>query len=489
MNKLKVILMIIGLIILIFLLAPRTEQKNTEEPLPDIEYEEAGDIPNRIRVVLKTNDGSGIHHNQVSLVPNCSYEVICGQESRLYEADKEFTVTMPISEDVLTEEKRLQVIPCSADAETTVLSLQRSQGTPKYRGAFELQCDQNGIVIINDLPLEEYLYAVVPSEMPSDYPIEALKAQAVCARTYAVKQMQHSKYTELGAHVDDSTSYQVYNYIGENAAVNAAVDATSGRVVTYHGEVKDTYYFSTSCGYTTDGGSWKADTEEDMEYLEARRLSEEAVEAWAVQNEADAVTEDEFETFIRSEHTEDYESNEPWYRWEMQIEHAALGRINEKIQERYQVNPNKILTKDTNGVYRSIEPPELGELQDISIAMRGDGGVIESLILFGSNATIQVITEYNVRYILAAEGASVKRHRGEDATCGVLLPSAFFVMDIEYTDDQVERMLLYGGGYGHGTGMSQNCAKNMALRGMQAEEIIRCFYQNVEIRDLSASML
>lgn len=57
-------------------------------------------------------------------------------------------------------------------------------------------------------------------------------------------------------------------------------------------------------------------------------------------------------------------------------------------------------------------------------------------------------------------------------------------MDIEYTDDGIKCLQLHGGGYGHGTGMSQNCAKNMALKGMQAEEIIRCFYQDIEISDM-----
>lgn len=49
--------------------------------------------------------------------------------------------------------------------------------------------------------------------------------------------------------------------------------------------------------------------------------------------------------------------------------------------------------------------------------------------------------------------------------------------------------MLYGGGYGHGTGMSQNCARSMALKGMTAENIIRSFYQELEIGDLSADML
>lgn len=412
MNKLKVILMIAGLVVLIFLLSQRKAQEPEEgqpERPPDAVQEEPTDMPEHIRVVLKSNDGSQIYHDEVTLIPDTAYEIICNQDSTLHEAGEAFTISKAETDRKATKQQRILLIPVSTTARTTISSLQRSQGTPEYRGAFELQCSEAGIVLINDLPLEEYLYAVVPSEMPSDYPTEALKAQAICARTYAMKQMQYSKYTELGAHVDDSTSYQVYNEVGEQAAVNAAVDETRGRVVTHNGEVKDTYYFSTSCGYTTDGGSWKTDADEDMNYLESKKLSEEAVEAWAVQEPTEPLTEEEFDTFIRSADTEDYESDEPWYRWEMQIEGAALSSIQEKIQERYEVNPNKILTKDEAGVYHSILPPELGEVRDIRIAMRGDGGVIECLIIEGHHATIQVLTEYNIRYILAAEGASITR--------------------------------------------------------------------------------
>ena len=58
------------------------------------------------------------------------------------------------------------------------------------------------MILVNELPLEEYLYAVVPSEMPASYELEALKAQAVCARSYAYNQTQGLSYPEYNAHVD-----------------------------------------------------------------------------------------------------------------------------------------------------------------------------------------------------------------------------------------------------------------------------------------------
>ena len=85
----------------------------------------------------------------------------------------------------------------------------------------------------------------MPSEMPSFYPLEALKAQAVCARTYAWKQIKEKKLEAYGADVDDSVNYQVYNNIGREKNTTQAVKETKGRILSQHGEPIEAYYFST----------------------------------------------------------------------------------------------------------------------------------------------------------------------------------------------------------------------------------------------------
>ena len=80
--------------------------------------------------------------------------------------------------------------------------------------------------MINELYLEDYLKKVVPSEMPASYEKEALKTQAVCARTYAYRQIQGNTYGAYGADVDDSTSFQVYNNTQTNERTDQAVDET-----------------------------------------------------------------------------------------------------------------------------------------------------------------------------------------------------------------------------------------------------------------------
>jgi stage II sporulation protein D len=116
-----------------------------------------------------------------------------------------------------------------------------------YRGAIELRTEGTGLSSINVLDLDSYVRGVVAGEMPSSWPLEALKSQAVAARTYA---LSTRKTSGLFDQYPDTRS-QVYRGItGESVRSDAAVRATAGRIVTYNGVAAVTYYFSTSGGYT-----------------------------------------------------------------------------------------------------------------------------------------------------------------------------------------------------------------------------------------------
>ena len=141
-----------------------------------------------------------------------------------------------------------------------------------YRGIFEIRKYPEGYGVVNELPLEQYLYGVVPSEMPASYERDALCTQAVCARSYACIQLMRGDYAALGAHVDDTTNYQVYRKQEEDPDTNLAVDDTVGEVVKYQGEVAETYFFSTSCGITGDMSVWNAEPGEETNYLQGTSL-------------------------------------------------------------------------------------------------------------------------------------------------------------------------------------------------------------------------
>jgi stage II sporulation protein D len=121
-------------------------------------------------------------------------------------------------------------------------------GIGRYRGDLEVRPSLfGGMNVINAVPLESYVKGVVPNESPSSWPIEALKAQAVAARSYALA----TGGTGLGFDQFADTRSQVYRGLAsEKPTSNRAVDATKGEIVTYGGKVAVTYFFSTSGGRT-----------------------------------------------------------------------------------------------------------------------------------------------------------------------------------------------------------------------------------------------
>jgi stage II sporulation protein D len=120
-------------------------------------------------------------------------------------------------------------------------------GGARYRGSIDVRPSGGGLMAVNQLGLEDYVRGVVPRESPSYWPAEALKAQAVAARSYAITTNKGRPEYDQTA----DTSSQVYGGASaETTATNAAVDATDGQVVTAGGAPVTTYFFSTSGGRT-----------------------------------------------------------------------------------------------------------------------------------------------------------------------------------------------------------------------------------------------
>jgi stage II sporulation protein D len=119
-------------------------------------------------------------------------------------------------------------------------------GGKEYRGQFQVNPSKTSLQLVNSVGLEPYLYGVVPREVPFAWPVEALKAQAVVARSYALAVRKTGPYD-----VYADTRSQVYGGVAaEKPTTNAAVDATAGQVLLFEGKVATTFFFSTSGGRT-----------------------------------------------------------------------------------------------------------------------------------------------------------------------------------------------------------------------------------------------
>ncbi len=131
---------------------------------------------------------------------------------------------------------------------------------------------------------------------------------------------------------------------------------------------------------------------------------------------------------------------------------------------------------DSNPKYESKPVSTIGTVKDVLTGKREKSGILSEIILVGSEGTIKVKSEYNIRTLLAPINDEVTKQDDSTASKLSMLPSAFFVMD-----KTGKNITFHGGGYGHGVGMSQNGVKAMADSGKDYEEIIKHYYSGVDI--------
>ena len=307
--------------------------------------------------------------------------------------------------------------------------------TKGYEGDFLVTRKGDGYVLVNELPIETYLRYVLPSEMPTYFSYEALKAQAVCARTFAYKQMRQNAYAEYGANLDDSTAYQVYHASSTYEVTDQAVRDTEGIVITKDGALIDCYYYSTSPGYSENLEVWDA---RSPEYLQAENHTKEKT--------IDLSKKKAFHTFINRE-PDSYDVKSPYYRWSATIS-ADLGM-----------------------------DAEFGKLEKITVNDRSASGYVLSLTVTFEHGERTYGKENEIRFALGKYVKSVTLSDGSTRSVPGSVPSACFEV-ISQKDGVIE---LKGGGFGHGIGMSQYGADAMGSEGKSWQEIIAFYYKDTEL--------
>ena len=370
------------------------------------------------------------------------------------------------------------------------LSVTFSDGTKRqYFGTVELERRQDGISVINELPLETYLRGVVPHEMPVDFGETALQAQAITARSYAYNQFYANSYCGYGAHLADTVASQVYLGADTAELSDAAIKATEGKCLTAGNEVVTTYFYSTSCGYGADAKEvWSANgtfTEESKPYLTG------GTHGISTENPD---TEEEWLAFWQDWEIEGYDDASPWYRWKTYFGAGQLTEITgAKLKEATKSHPAHVEVLQEDGSWKAQTPEDLGRLTGISVAKRGESGVMEVLRLDYEKGSVQVKTEYTIRQVLSPTKMTIgdpiylQRKDGESLTGNTILPSGFFaVKEMKNAEGKLTGVALYGGGNGHGVGMSQYGAKGMAEEGKTAEEILEHYYTGTTVQQVIA---
>lgn len=358
-------------------------------------------------------------------------------------------------ESVVLEDNNGQVLLIFDLADNIVLRGQDNGNTPlikagkyKYRDYITFSKAQNEFIAVNYVELDNYLYGVVPREMSANWPIEALKAQAVAARNYSL--LNTNKHVNSGYDLCDTQDCQVYGgYDWENIRSNTAVDETSGNVLKYDGKLVNTFYHSSSGGHTENSENvWS----ESIPYLRG--------------------VKDEFSL------------GSPDAKWELVISKEELSK--------------KLLD---NGI-------DVGEILSIDILEVSEYGRVVELMISGSNkdeilkkeksrlvlgpATLKS-TWFNVKSdsdvyildgndrvpyktsmmnnsILSSEG---KISINKNSNTKLLVSDGTNLQILNTTPTQY---VFNGKGWGHGLGMSQWGAKGMAELGYNYKEILEYYY-------------
>ena len=404
---------------------------------------EREDAADRIRVLIMGNGFESRYHEKIEITCPGSIKKIQGDSEAMLDPASVISVT---SGDGTCRERL--ILEPQDGSELTVNSLVRAQGTPSYGGRLEILDTENGLVLVNEIDMEAYLKKVIPSEMPSSYEKEALKAQAVCARTYAFVQSRSNSYSEYGAQIDDSTQFQVYNNVDPDEKTAQAVQETYGKMLYYNGNPITAYYFSTSCGTTTNASIWDSDPEATP-YLRCLSLQ-------TARSRLSFASEEAFASFIKKKAFPAYDASYPLYRWNFR----------------------------TNGTIIASHVGGVGKITGVSVTERGPGGVAMKLLVKGSEGETTISGQNAIRSALGDASLTLTLMDGKTSDGWSLLPSGFLAIEETGTDEQgVVQFRVYGGGYGHGVGMSQNGAQGMAKAGMGYEEILKYFYDGVTIEE------
>ncbi len=323
------------------------------------------------------------------------------------------------------------------EATTILFDAQHGQGyfwagrqDRSYRGSLELLRFDQGLTVVNRINVEEYLYAVVPSEVPSSWPKAVLEAQAVAARTYTFANL--GRFEARGFDLLPTVASQVYNGVqSETGPVTEAVNSTRGLILTYQSKPIGAFYYDNCGGYTESSQNvWGF----SAPYLQAVPdkllpprngfLAPADLYVWLKQRPE-----------AHSNHIK--YSAKSAYRW-------TLWVSREEIETRMKLAEN------------------VGPILSITVVERSISGRASKVLIKGTKGEKLV------------KGDAIR-------SLGGLRSNLFVVQPKLGADGLPESFVFTGGGWGHGVGMAQSGAAGMAAAGYTHTEILTHYYQGTEL--------
>ena len=337
-----------------------------------------------------------------------------------------------------------------------VKDLKRAGTQALYHGAFELAKTNNGYFnLVNLIEVEDYLKGVVPNEMPVHFGLEALKAQSVSARNYVL-----SPRTKSSPNYDvvDSVASQVYFGANtEKPLSNRAVEETEGIVALYDWELILAQYSSTAGGYTESYSNAFSDptTKEfpskEKPYLKAKP---------DILSQTPLNTEEAAAAYYKSR-PDAYDIRSSYFRWTREW---TADELKKALQ-------STLAAQSATGFVKPAfkKGGTLDDLVELKVIRRGDSGKIIEMEVVTKTQTYKVYKELVVRRLITKDGKA--------------LPSANVVFENEKDENgNLVGVKAFGGGFGHGVGMSQYGAGFMATElKLPFDKILKHYYTGISL--------
>lgn len=347
-----------------------------------------------------------------------------------------------------------------------------------YRGMISFNIiNDTTLISINRVDLESYLYGVVPCESSASWPVESLKAQTLTARTYAAANLKPNAY--YGYDLEDNTTDQVYGgYASEYESTNNAVDETRGEMIYYDGKLIDAVFHSTSGGSTEDSENvWLT----ALPYL--RGVEDEYSNISPITEWSQAYTKQEL------------------------IDRLKLYGNN--VSNLYSIEITKI--SENNRVLECIFSTDIGEIKYTKDKVRSVLGLKSLWFTIGNigkyyftnelytNSNTDATRESSIIDSIIDNDASESNDKKSVLDSGII--SGKYIISSSGTASQSKNSFAFisksgvsivnsntseynfnGRGWGHGVGMSQYGAKEMATEGFTYKEILKYYYTGVNIK-------
>ncbi|MFI3230694.1 MAG: SpoIID/LytB domain-containing protein, partial [bacterium] len=372
-----------------------------------------------------------------------------------------------------------------------------------FYGNLEVQKINNQYILVSEVTIENYISSTIAGNLnslninTSTDNLEFLKTLAVILRTNMIYHIYQNDFQEVGVNISDT--YQLYNYTPTLDLHQQASIQTMGEIISSN-KLNYFTFFEYSNGMTANSGEiWGHEDyfyypTENKEFLDSKNFVDDVDLIDISSNLNDEVNAN---IFFKSKEVLSVEASSEWFRWSVTLDKYDLDNINQEIitlssndDYKYYIkfleNNNKYNYYISNYKNNIINIQDIGTIKDVRVLERGEGGNIIKLEIAGELESVRVETDELIKSLFKSN--HIINNNGDilDLEGLTSLPSSCFVFDKIYDSDlNLVELTIYGGGYGHGVGLSLYGASKLSEELYLYEEILELYYNNIKISNLN----